>query len=285
MSTQEGSSDKQTVSSRKVQANRQNALKSTGPRTPQGKAYSRRNALKHGLFARHFMEFLVLGENSHEYDQLLDDLLDQYQPIGRAEELEVERITLCWWRLRRVWRHENSLNHLAGSGELTEEAEYCKILDTEDDAVILQLQKITSEIETTHEVPQDLKQKMLAIWPKLEACWSLIENTVEKSLRNMSISKLFGKSNPDGQSFATALITVKAAISMVKLMRQVRTIQRFEITTAQHVIPDREGLDRILRYETAIERNLGRALDRLERLQRQRKGEPGPPSVNVRLTQ
>lgn len=44
-------SEKRVVSIRKVQANRQNALKSTGPRTPQGKAYSRRNAYKDGLFA------------------------------------------------------------------------------------------------------------------------------------------------------------------------------------------------------------------------------------------
>ena len=35
---------------RKVEANRRNALQSTGPRTPRGKAYGRRNALKHGLF-------------------------------------------------------------------------------------------------------------------------------------------------------------------------------------------------------------------------------------------
>jgi hypothetical protein len=57
-----------------------------------------------------------------------------------------------------------------------------------------------------------------------------------------------------------------------------------EVALAQHAIPDRDALDRILRYETAIERNLGRALNRLERLQRRRKGEPIPPPVSVRLT-
>lgn len=280
----EAGSEKRKVSNRKLQANRQNALKSTGPRTPEGKAYSRRNALKHGVFTRHWTEFLVLGENSHEYDQLLDDLIDQYQPVGRAEELEVERITLCWWRLKRVWRHENSVIRDAGRGELAREAEYCKTLDMEDESLILQLQKALEEIETTYEVPQDLKQKILAIWPKFEPFWSSLDRVAQETLRNPPLSKLFQKANPDEQSYATALLIVRAAISFVEMMRQVRTIERFEVTTAQHVIPDREVLDRILRYETAIERNLGRALDRLDRLQRRRKGEPVLPPVSVRLS-
>jgi len=48
------SSDKQ------VQANRRNALKSTGPRTPEGKAAVRQNALRHGLLSK---ETLLPGED------------------------------------------------------------------------------------------------------------------------------------------------------------------------------------------------------------------------------
>jgi len=42
----------EAISEKKLNANRENAKKSTGPRTLGGKAYSRRNAIKHGLFAR-----------------------------------------------------------------------------------------------------------------------------------------------------------------------------------------------------------------------------------------
>ena len=75
-----------------------------------------------------------------------------------------------------------------------------------------------------------------------------------------------------------------APIKFLEELGRYRTTGVIEVAIAQHVIPDREVLDRILRYETAIERNLGRAVDRLERLQRRRKGKPFPLLVSVRLT-
>ncbi|MGA8500004.1 MAG: hypothetical protein WB683_00510 [Candidatus Sulfotelmatobacter sp.] len=58
----------------------------------------------------------------------------------------------------------------------------------------------------------------------------------------------------------------------------------FAVARKEEPIPSRDVLDRILPYEAAIERSLNRALDRLERLQRRRKGEPVLPPVNVQLT-
>jgi len=59
------------------------------------------------------VQILQEREDSSEYEELLEDLRDQYQPVGRAEELEVERITLCWWRLKRAARFENAENRVA----------------------------------------------------------------------------------------------------------------------------------------------------------------------------
>src|ERR1035441_8400965 len=101
-------SEKRTVSSRKLRANRQNASKSTGPRTPRGKAFSRRNALKHGLFAMDvYMATLTEWEDPDEYKNLLDRLAEDYRPVGAAEELEVQRIASCWCKLSRVWRYRS----------------------------------------------------------------------------------------------------------------------------------------------------------------------------------
>ncbi|RUL81179.1 hypothetical protein, partial [Tautonia sociabilis] len=50
-----------TASPKQIEANRRNAQRSTGPRTPEGKARSRRNGLKHGLAA----EVLVPEDDRH----------------------------------------------------------------------------------------------------------------------------------------------------------------------------------------------------------------------------
>ena len=57
-----------------------------------------------------------------------------------------------------------------------------------------------------------------------------------------------------------------------------------KFTLSPHIIPNGDALDKILRYDTTIDRSLDRALNRLERLQRRRKGEPVLPPVNVQLT-
>src|ERR671924_197476 len=101
---------KRPISNRKLEANCRNALQSTGPRTLRGKKYSRRNALKHGLFVKSLTDFEALLEDPREYEELVNGLWDQYQPIGKGEEIEVERIAVCCWRLKRAWRYENAVN-------------------------------------------------------------------------------------------------------------------------------------------------------------------------------
>jgi hypothetical protein len=94
-------------SQRRIEANRRNAKRSTGPRTTRGKKTVSRNALKHGLLAR---EVVITGgdgeESQQEFDALLARLQKHYRPSGAMEEMLVERIVTCWWRLARVQRAE-----------------------------------------------------------------------------------------------------------------------------------------------------------------------------------
>ena len=67
---------------RQIAANRRNARKSTGPRTPDGKAQSSRNAVRHGILARNLM---LVGEFRQEFDQLYAEYFHHYQPSKPAE--------------------------------------------------------------------------------------------------------------------------------------------------------------------------------------------------------
>jgi len=48
-------------------------------------------------------------------------------------------------------------------------------------------------------------------------------------------------------------------------------------------LPPADATDKLIRYESHLDRQLYRAMDQLERLQRQRRGESVPPPVNVNL--
>lgn len=96
-----------TTSTSKLQANRENAQKSTGPRTTQGKRSSSRNAEKHGLLSKDLVIRSGEGKESRkEFNQLLEELIEDFQPQNRAELSLVETIAICDWRYRRTLRAE-----------------------------------------------------------------------------------------------------------------------------------------------------------------------------------
>ena len=89
-------------------ANRENALVSTGPVTPEGKALVSQNAVKHGIFAKDLVITTGDGkEDAQEYRELLDGLILSLKPSGQMECLLVEKIAVDYWRLRRVLRFES----------------------------------------------------------------------------------------------------------------------------------------------------------------------------------
>ncbi len=79
-------------------ANRRNALKSTGPSTPEGKTVVALNGTKHGLLSR---EVLIKGEREADLMAFGDGLRAQLAPFGELEDLLVDRIIATAWRLRR----------------------------------------------------------------------------------------------------------------------------------------------------------------------------------------
>jgi hypothetical protein len=87
------------TSERQAEANRQNAQKSTGPRTPAGKAVVALNGIKHGLLSR---ESLIKGESEAELVDFGKRLRAKLAPVGELELLFADRVISTAWRLRRV---------------------------------------------------------------------------------------------------------------------------------------------------------------------------------------
>jgi len=89
-----------------IQANRSNAQKSTGPRTPEGKATASHNAVKHGLLAE---QVVIHGEDPAEFDLYREGMLAELAPVGGIETLLAERAVSLAWRLRRAERLQSAV--------------------------------------------------------------------------------------------------------------------------------------------------------------------------------
>lgn len=91
---------------RQIAANRRNALSSTGPATPEGKAIVRLNAVKHGLRADSLI--LLPGEDPAEFQTRLDGWNQTHRPATpRAAELVRDAVVLSW-RIDRAVRFESA---------------------------------------------------------------------------------------------------------------------------------------------------------------------------------
>ena len=173
---------KEKTSQKKIDSNRRNALKSTGPKTPEGKKAVKWNALKHGLLSKEIaLRTKGSGETEADFTELLTQLREDLRPEGVLEEMLVEKTPICYWRLRRAIRSE--------VGEIRR------------------------------------NQAMVAL-----------------------------------------------------------QLKKLNIDQSVNSLPQKGAVDKILRYETAIERQLYRAISELERLQGRRRGEVAPPTINVAVS-
>jgi hypothetical protein len=89
------------ASEAQIQASRLNARKSTGPRTPDGKAEVAQNAVRHGLLAE---QAVIKGEDLGAFEFYRDQMLGELSPAGAMEAMLAERVVGLAWRLRRAER-------------------------------------------------------------------------------------------------------------------------------------------------------------------------------------
>jgi hypothetical protein len=102
------------ISDKQHQANLENAQKSTGPITPEGREAIRFNALTYGLRTR---QTILERENAAEYSELWDELEADWQPQTRTERCYLETMVTSQWLLRRIAESEQRIYTAMKLGE------------------------------------------------------------------------------------------------------------------------------------------------------------------------
>ncbi len=94
------------IDDKRKETSRLDALKSTRPKTPEGKRRSAFNSTTHGAYAR---TLILPGERLPEFEELIKVHLETWKPVNLIEDLLVTEMASTLWRLRRQAPAEASL--------------------------------------------------------------------------------------------------------------------------------------------------------------------------------
>jgi hypothetical protein len=97
-------------SEKQLAASRANGAKSKGPATPEGRARSSRNSLRHGLSSQLAAENMVLShEDRAQFESLRASYIQSFQPANQPQHDLVETMAAARWRLNRLQQIETKL--------------------------------------------------------------------------------------------------------------------------------------------------------------------------------
>lgn len=296
------------------QANRANALKSTGPRTAEGKARVAANALKHGLVSE--LRILPGLEEAGQWQYHLEQTLQDLEPEGHLECLLAERIALLLWRMRRAAKYEqdaaavgleNAERRLPESIFIVsrrEQEQGLSSLEAADKRVAAASEKV-GLLKRLHKLPEGavvLKaSKLIQTARKIAglsfapgACnWELSEVADMCRLEDRpwpagEVRSALGELAKFGGLSFDQLLEKLTAAAKKDLARTERERSALNSTLDQYrrlsILPEGEELAKIIRYEAHLERMLSKAMHELQRLQAARLGRPVPLPVAVDVT-
>jgi len=288
------------MSEKQVAANRRNAQRSTGPRTDTGKSVSRLNAAKHGLLAR---QVVACGSLHHEsvddFKKLSREYHESLLPVGPLEEMLVGQIVTVVWRSRRArtaeageiamsvdanWWSSRQTPWERGNGSKWSPLSTC-MRDFRRTArgialIIEALEELRDAVQQTGEVseaklkefkpdyassPNDIVSQLLEFRARLK---SNPQNLVLDQLRKLHKREV--------RKYLAGQI---AEFQNQMLARQEQEAAEDKTRRAAAMLPDEEVVEKFVRYESALQRQLYRAMNQLERLQRRRRGEAVPPPI------
>lgn len=251
----------------RTQANRRNAQRSTGPKTTAGKAIAAGNARRHGLLSR---ELILPGEAREDFELLLEELQHDWQPDGITENLLVERIAVALWRQQRIIRAETAEIHL--QQQAADPPYYSTITPyfqnaTSDDA---------SEVLRQYHLPllakRDLWQDALdalqqsTSLPDEMPCHDQFAKLLPPVAAGISVLAQYFQIEPDdwlARFIATDEHSYDIALENAFRLERLRWdyLPIREHLLATHAIP--RGIERLTRYQAALDNDLYKALREL----------------------
>ena len=120
-------------------ANQANALLSTGPVTPEGKAASSQNAIRHGLTAKSAM---LVGDDPEEYRAHCQLFFDRFAHRDSIEKAVIQDIADIEWKLKRIPAIESAILDSGDVRGLTTISMYARRLRRDSDVRMATLRKL-----------------------------------------------------------------------------------------------------------------------------------------------
>jgi len=301
--------EKQSVASlAKVEANRANALKSTGPRTAEGRNVARWNAVKHGLLSKAVVLRQGEGkEDEEEFKELLLSLHETYGPEGTMEEILVERIAVGYWRLQRAIRFETGMlredldcilfdyyNEADCQGNKPKPKKDFEAARRKDRQTIrenkycIKLLAAGLDLSAAHEdkpISMETYYRNLINGEYNDAYFEEIE-TDEMTLdemRQFLINYGWTDDKLRNNFIQQDVREIELCRKRIKDLFAEEKAETFKLSRLLYTkaVLKEEDLNRLLRYETAIEKQIYKALHELLRLQSVRRGERPPLPVSL----
>jgi hypothetical protein len=302
------------MTEKKLEANRKNALKSTGPKTAFGKAVSSRNAVKHGVLA----EAPILSgiESFKFWEKHRDGVLRFFTPVGYIEILLTIRFAVLSWRLGRVVRYESEVStdavewaeaDLQAPNEngyekpedpatAREEAHSAtlvirtlKALRGSPDEKSLDRESGAATMRAFwHELPVNIKKISIPGVPDDDdEEFDVFDGWTTGLLRKV-LEVYAGESGTTTEALLTQCLRSTSRYRREAQQEELRLAERsedwkslVERENRRRTLLEPDVLDKLARYESYLERSMFRTLHEIQRLQASRSGVVVPPPAAV----
>ncbi len=296
------------VSARQVAANRRNALRSTGPRTDAGKRAVRGNPLKHGLTARDAVIPALDGpEAARDFERLRTAMRRYYDAADPLSALDIDELAFLYWWRRRALRSLRSpvLKRLAAAerargdqasqrrGDVTLLALADKdALATSPEAIeslLAILAEIRLGVETLGCISEQARAMLVTHFPVRPGGFVGLCLTYA-ALAALGPDLATQPERPADLPTADQCTRAILALLQSEHDRLHALKDTLEAEAAQHrdlddlmALRPAQDDEAILEFYVRFQRQADRLRDRLDRQRLQRRGEPVPPTLNLRV--